>query len=248
MSQPVGSRLAIELELLEAMYPAQISYDPKSRDLKLSDQSALLHLRLPELYPEIGLPDVISACDGSKNDLRDRTKAAMQTLSLADGEEALDAVIACYQDIVEETNSTTDSHSHEGTDKDRNSAVARSEVESESERGKIVVIWLHHLLALSKRKLALAPAPSVSGITKPGYPGIMVFAGNAGAVMDHVSRLKAENWQAFQIRYVADECWEFVHGGGVREVESMSEVVAALEFGEYGTRHKTDFLQAVGIK
>ncbi|KAF2793254.1 hypothetical protein K505DRAFT_362140 [Melanomma pulvis-pyrius CBS 109.77] len=248
MSQPDGSRLAMELELLEAMYPGQISYDPKSRDFKFADQSALLHLRLPELYPEMGLPDVISACGGSRTDLRDRTKAAMQALRLADGEEALDAVIACYQGIVDEANSTTDSHSPKGTAKDRNSAVARSEVERESERGKTVVIWLHHLLALSKRKLALAAAPSVSGITKPGYPGIMVFAGNAGAVLDHVRRLKAENWQAFQMRYEADECWEFVHGGGVSEVESMSEVVAALDFGEHGARHKTEFLQAVGIK
>lgn len=236
MSEHSDSRLRIELELLEAMYPEQVYYKSRSRDLKFTEQSALLHLRLPESYPESGRPDVIEAHDASKNDLRDRVKAAVRDSCLAEGEEALDAIIAAFQGVIEETN-PTDSHSiHADTS-------CPSSRKAEPERHKTVIIWLHHLLALSKRKLALSPSSTVSGITKPGYPGIMLFTGPEKNVVEHVNILKAENWQAFQVRYEGEERWELAHGGVVKELETMSEVVAAV-----GARWKMEFLEAVGIK
>ncbi|KAF2709737.1 hypothetical protein K504DRAFT_467685 [Pleomassaria siparia CBS 279.74] len=245
------ARLATELELLEAMFPSQVTYSPKSRELIFTEEIAQLHLRLPELYPCVGLLDVISARDASKRDVRDVTKEAIKTLSLADGEEVLDAVIASFQRIVEETidNSAVEQNSDSGANPYRevDSKATRRTTEREHDAHTTVIIWLHHLLALGKRKMALAPAPSVSGITKPGYPGIMVFSGPSRAVMDHVKTLKAENWQAFQIRYEGDEAWEFAQRGVV-EVESMSEVVAAVGIGENAARRKKEFLEAVGIK
>ena len=65
---------------------------------------------------------------------------------------------------------------------------------------KTVIIWLHHLLATSKRKLAIHPSISadlISGITKPGYPGVMLFTGLQHAVDDHVAELKGLNWAGF---------------------------------------------------
>jgi hypothetical protein len=235
MSEPSDSRFMIELELLEAMYPEQVYYEARSRDLKFTEQSTLLHLRLPESYPESGLPDVIEAHDASKNDLRDRVRAAVRDSWLAEGEEALDAIIAAFQSIVETNTTNSQSILAETSN--------RSSVEAEPERHKTVIIWLHHLLALSKRKLALSPPSTVSGITKPGYPGIMLFTGPEKNVVDHVNILKAENWQAFQVRYEGEERWEFAHGGAVKELETMGEVVAAV-----GTRRKKEFLEAVGIK
>lgn len=204
MSQPDGSRLTLELELLEAMYPGQIDYDAKSRDMKFAVSSALLQLRLPDGYPDAGLPDVISATDAAKNDLRDRMKAALEALALTEGDEALDAVVACFQDIVE-ANSSIDLQP--GT-------AVPSSLPAAAEGSKTVVVWLHHLLALSKRKLALKPT-SLSGVTKPGYPGVMVFSGPAVAIAEHVNTLKAENWQAFQVRYEGDERWTFAHGAKI---------------------------------
>lgn len=241
MLEPDESRLQTELQLLEAMYPDQIDYNPRSRDFKFSEESTLLHLRLPELYPEAGLPDVIAATDASKNDLRNKTKAAIQQLGLAEGEEALDAIIACFQSTIVAINNTKDSYIDIAD-------PSGKELAPPPESNKTVIIWLHHLLALTKRKLALAPAPSVSGITKPGYPGIMVFSGPASAVNEHVNTLKAENWQAFQVRFEEDVLWEFGHGVLVKEVETMAEVAKAIETGEYGARHKAEFLQAAGIK
>src|SRR5690242_20554228 len=48
------SRLEIEAELLDAMYPDQTSFNIKSREFAFSSGAASLVLRLPELYPESG--------------------------------------------------------------------------------------------------------------------------------------------------------------------------------------------------
>jgi hypothetical protein len=234
------SRLATELMLLEAMYPGQIEFDARSGDLVFSDQSAHIQLRIPESYPAAGLPEVLSACDSMKQDRRNQVKVAIQKLGLEDGGEVLDAIIASFQSIIAQTNSTDDLSTATGR--------SRREPAPNTETDKTVIIWLHHLLALTKRKLALAPASPVAGITKPGYPGIMIFSGPASAVNEHVNTLKAENWQAFQVRYEEDVLWTFTHGAAVKEVETMAEVAKAVEVGEYSVRRKEDFLKAAGIK
>ncbi|KAH7126613.1 hypothetical protein B0J11DRAFT_433357 [Dendryphion nanum] len=246
MCQDDESRLAMELELLEAMYPDQTTYSARSRDFKYNSHAALLHLRLPELYPEAGFPEVLAANDASKRDIRDKTKASVRALELGQGEESLDAIIACFQELVAAEEERNDLQNNPRID---DTSVAHAPQSPTSEPSKTVVVWLHHLLALSKRKLATSPPRHVCGITKPGYPGVMVFAGPRSAVNDHVNTLKAENWQAFQVRYEGDELWEFGHGAEtVREVETMAEVVKMLEAGEHGARHKGEFLKAVGIK
>lgn len=239
MASPDGSRLETELELLEAMYPGQTEFDPRSRDLRFLDQSsALLHLRIPESYPNTGLPDVMSASDKGKNDIREEIRTGIRGLDLAEGMEALDAIIACFQDRIAAIE-----------DAQQNRMIAenqRSFASNADEPSRTVIIWLHHLLALSKRKLAVSPS-SISGLTKPGYPGIMLFSGSRSAVSEHVDALRAQNWQAFQIRYDENELWEFGHGG-VREVETMAELARAIDVGEYGPLRKEEFLKAAGIK
>jgi hypothetical protein len=243
MAEQDPSRLDMELGLLEAMYPEQASYTPKARELKFTQSGALLQLRLPESYPEHGFPDVIAANDASKADIRAKTRAAVKELCLIEGEEALDAIIAAFQQVLE-TNSVTQQML---LDK-------QSDAADKADASRTVIIWLHHLLALTKRKLALSPT-TVSGITKPGYPGIMIFSGPSTAVIDHVNTLKAQNWQAFQVRYEEPELWNFTHGKGVKEVETMAEVVKGVELNdatasgsESGKKQKEELLKAVGIK
>jgi hypothetical protein len=242
MSDHEPSRLGLEIELLNAMYPEQASYDSKARELKFTQDGALLQLRLPESYPESGFPDVIAANDARKSDIRTRTKAEVKELGLIEGEEALDAIIAAFQQVLE------------SGDNARLHLQDASETAQQANSSRTVIIWLHHLLALTKRKLALSPT-NLSGITKPGYPGIMIFSGPSPAVIEHVNTLKAENWQAFQVRYEEHELWKFAHGKGVKEVETMAEVVKGVELSdmknevkEKGTKQKEEFLKAVGIK
>jgi hypothetical protein len=241
MSDEGPTRLETELELLEAMYPDQTHYSPQSREFKFSDSHASLLLRLPESYPEAGLPDVISATDAAKNDLRRRVKSAVKELGLAEGEEALDALIAAFQQIL-------DSAPTQSNPAEQPTASTRDNTNT----SKTVIVWLHHLLNTNKRKLALSPPPStppVSGLTKPGYPGILIYSGPSSSVTEHVNTLKAQNWAAFQVRYEEGELWQFAHGTGVKEMESMSEVVKGVEV-EDGTRkrQKEEFLKAAGIK
>ena len=243
MSEQDESRLSLELELLRAMYPDQIEWNSTGREVKFTDQSAHVQVRLPGGYPEVGIPDIISARDGQKKDVRDQTKAAVRAAGLGEGDEALDAIIAGFLRVVE-TNSGAADDDEEGELQTDTSRACRPAPE---EGKKTVVIWLHHLLALSKRKLALSRSP-ISGVTKPGYPGVMIFSGSRSDVCAHVDVLKAENWQAFQVRYEGDELWWFGHGTGVREVETMAKVVEAVAGGPRGERQKQEFLKAVGIK
>lgn len=234
MSHDEDSRFAMELELLQAMYPEQVAYDTRSRDLKFSSAGALLELRIPESYPERAFPDVMAARDSRKNDLRERMRAGIRELGLAEGEEALDTIVASFQHLLDAKVAASQA------DVRATNTPAASGTPAAS---KTVIIWLHHLLALSKRKLALSPT-AISGVTKPGYPGIMLFSGPEEAVADHVNTLKAENWQAFQVRYEEAELWKFEHGSGIREVETMAEVVKALQSEE----RREEFLKAAGIK
>lgn len=262
MAEEDPSRLDNEIELLIAIYPDQATYSPKSRELKFTQEQAALQLRIPDTYPESGLPDVLGATDASKHDIRTQTKAAIQALNLPEGEEALDAIISAFQQVISErleTSSISSAKSTKPTNQNDNSNL---------DTKKTVIIWLHHLLNTNKRKLCLSPP--FAGITKPGYPGVLIYSGPVAAVDAHVSELKAQNWAAFQVRYEERVEWRFAHGEGVKEVESMADVVKLLEVGSeksvkgtnskgktdtrenkdpsQGEWQKEEFLKAVGIK
>ena len=232
MGTDEDERLQVELELLTAMYPEQLQYEAKSREVKyLSDESSFV-LRLPSGYLLDELPDVLSANIG-KIDARAQLKQHIQ--SLAPGEEVLDSLIQIFVDL---TASTESEHS-----------LASEEVSSEPQpvngnsSKATVIVWLHHLLNTNKRKQALSPPAGVSGVTKPGYPGVLIYSGPYDLVHEHVNELKALNWQAFQVRLEDDEEWIFSHGAGVREMEAMKDVVAAI-----GDQRKDLFMEAMRMK
>lgn len=251
MSDDHTCRLGIELHLLDAMFPEQTYYNIRSREFKFTaDEHASLVLRLPENYPERGLPDIISATNAAKTDVRAQTRVAVQELSLLPGEEALDAIVAAFHQVLEHTKSTPHrtALSHPG-----HSEEAPIHSSSMSSKPKTVIIWLHHLLNTNKRKLALSPT-NLSGLSKPGYPGVLIYSGPSQSIADHVATLKAQNWQAFNVRYEIEEGWLYAHGEGVREVETMAEVVKSIEtngggkVNDRGMKQKEAFLKAVGIK
>lgn len=296
-------RLDAEISLLKAMYPDSVTFDPPSREVHYTSTAspgAIITFRLPERYPERGHPDVISARDGLKNDVRDRVRRAVEAEKLLDeeeedGVEILDQMVTVFEVVVAVTAGQSEGLAG-GAGGEATSAPGAAPSKSVGPRSKTVIIWLHHLLATSKRKLAVTPAVSastgagasasasvgpstsysnkkgsraganveiLSGITKPGYPGIMIFSGPKDLVDAHVRRLKAENWQAFQVRWDSEhdkiqkgqgraegggECefeFEFTHGKGkIVEVETMAEVVRGIVREE----DREVFLRAVGVK
>lgn len=253
------SRLTTELSLLTAIYPSQTTFSPHSLELKYTHiPSATLTLRLPSTYPLSGLPSIISASTPNKTDIRDRTASAVADLELPAGQECLDAYISTFISILEDS----DAHSSPSAFSEANNRFQHETPAPAPVRWKTVVIWLHHLLNTNKRKLALHPpssVPPVSGLSKPGYPGVLVFSGPKEAVDAHVEVLRREKWAAFQVRFEeeceSEEGWVFTHGAGVREVQGMGEVVAGVDCeegkgkdGGKGKRQKEDLMRAVGIK
>jgi len=250
MSSDAEERLDNELALVLAMYPDQLNWDPHSREATFRLPNAAMKLRLQDDYLTTGRPVVISASVG-KDDISDAVKQRLLE-EFKPGEEILDSTIMIFDELAAHHELEASSQSPEppasassamtGTMTDRSKSN-----DSYSSTGggddATIIVWLHHLLNTNKRKLALSPDASVSGITKPGYPGVLVYSGPAKAVREHVNELKGQNWAAFQVRLEVDEAWQFSHGAGVREVEAMGDVVAAV-----GEARKEDFMQAMKIK
>jgi hypothetical protein len=239
MASDAEERLDNELALVLAMYPDQVTWDAHSREATFRLPNASLKLRLQDDYLTTGRPVIVSASVG-KSDISDQVRERIME-EFRPGEEILDSTIMIFDELAAHHELEASSQSPE----EELSYSSATSYGSESSGGgdATIVVWLHHLLNTNKRKLALSPDPSVSGITKPGYPGVLVYSGPAKAVREHVNDLKGQNWAAFQVRLEVDEAWEFSHGSGVREVEAMGDVVAAV-----GEARKADFMQAMKIK
>lgn len=231
MGADEDERLQAEIELLEAMYPDQVSYRARPREMKYTSPQGSFTLRMPSGYLTDELPEVLSA-SAAKEDARTQLQQRIQTLS--PGEETLDSLIAMFVELTEQ----------QASEAQETIRSERSKTSEASPQARLtVIIWLHHLLNTNKRKLALSPAAGVSGITKPGYPGVLIYSGPAKLVQDHVFELRQQNWQAFQVRLESDEEWRFSHGDGVKEVEAMKDVVSAV-----GEKRKEEFMEAMRMK
>ena len=220
-----------EIALLQSMYPDEVRWDQRSLQLSLKLANGTLELRLSDAYPSKSLPFIIAARGQDGIDIRARANQIVTNQST--GEPCLDTIVIEFIDLVDGLSAGTEA------------AQEAQQPSSSTARTKTVIIWLHHLLATGKRKLALSQASTISGITKPGYPGVMIFSGPSDLVEAHVQELKQQRWQAFQVRYEADETWSFAHGHGIVEVESMGEVVADIA----GSSDQKDaFMQVMKIK
>ncbi|GAA5851902.1 hypothetical protein JCM5353_005879 [Sporobolomyces roseus] len=71
---------------------------------------------------------------------------------------------------------------------------------------KCTLLWSHHLLATSKRKdiVSWSTELRLFGISKPGYPGVIVIEGSQENVDEFVYRIKQLQWKALQVRCEED--------------------------------------------
>jgi len=67
------------------------------------------------------------------------------------------------------------------------------------------VIWFHHIKSLQKRKtiLALAHEARLHGVSKPGFPGILLLEGCDALLDGVVGEIRSLRWQAMDLRYEA---------------------------------------------
>nr|OQO18873.1 hypothetical protein B0A51_15054 [Rachicladosporium sp. CCFEE 5018] len=230
MSSHLQERLDAELSLVVEMYPDQVTWTSSKRELLYQDDSSSFTLRLSDEYLSSALPIVVTA-SAVRQDLRQTLSDKVHGFSV--GEEVLDQVIAAFSNLVEDY-----VHVEETAQDQRLSSAPLA-----GTRKATVIIWLHHLLNTNKRKLALSPAASVSGMTKPGYPGVLIYSGPHDAVYEHVDELKGQNWAAFQVRLDTGEEWNFEHDKGVIEVENLGDVVKGI-----GHDRKQEFMEAMRMK
>jgi hypothetical protein len=238
-----SERLQNELALLKSMYPDSVVFRPDTSELAFqpAGSKGTLILRLPSTYPESQKPLVMLAVDANKKDVRKHVSNGVQGMS--EGDEILDEIVQIFLDCLQAQRESVDVT--DGT-MDENTFTSTFNHSS-----KTVIIWLHHLLNTNKRKLALNPPSStlgkIKGVTKPGYPGVLLFTGPADAVNEHVKILKGENWQAFQVRYESEQAWRVADNGkevdGVVEVETMAGIVKIIEEGK-----RELFLKSIGVK
>ncbi|GFR45783.1 hypothetical protein Agub_g7237, partial [Astrephomene gubernaculifera] len=73
---------------------------------------------------------------------------------------------------------------------------------SEEEGLLCVLVWLHHLKSLGKRKLIVqwARELELAGACKPGFPGVVVVEGHSVDVREFLARMRQLSWQAMQVR------------------------------------------------
>ncbi|KAI9713346.1 MAG: hypothetical protein M1828_001439 [Chrysothrix sp. TS-e1954] len=228
------SRLDAEVALLEAMYPEQVFYSPKRAELEFRSDLKRLILRIPDQYPETAKPTVLLAeCARCKSNPQAALRDVIAGIAL--GEELLDSVISAFVSMSDDP-ASPGQYSEQTTTPPATAATANQKC--------TVVVWLHHLLNTNKRKQVLHPSSlQLSGVSKPGYPGVLIFSGPSKEVHQHVNELKALNWQAFQVRLEVEDQWTYDHGHGVKEVETMADVVR-----EIGEEHKSVFLDVMKMR
>lgn len=223
------ARLQDELTALQAIYPELVIWDERSREVryKSEDGRSSLILRLPDSYLVDAVPDVISASAG-RLELRQEIRKILTDNGPTI--EQLDAIIDEFRALAQSAISYERDPAEHVDEPSQPQSTAKA----------TIVVWLHHLLNTNKRKQALSPGSSaVSGYTKPGYPGVLLYTGAADAVQTHVQQLRSLNWQAFQVRIESDEEWPLPHRGVV-EVENISEIVSVL-----AKPQREEFLAAV---
>jgi len=229
-------RREAELALLQAIYPSEIQWSEQRQELTYrAGEGGTLVVRLPNDYPGSSNPVLVSATGCDKTDLRDATRDRMTAMNIQPAEEILDALVQAFEELVMQR---------------RAQSPVENPMPADAPKVKFrtVVIWLHHLLNTNKRKLALNPtvnSNAIKGIAKPGYPGVLLYSGQAGAVEEHVAELKNQRWQAFQVRLdePGDIPWCFL-SPGISEVQTMAEVSQSIQ----GEGNRQAFLKAIGVK
>ncbi|CBQ67815.1 conserved hypothetical protein [Sporisorium reilianum SRZ2] len=85
------------------------------------------------------------------------------------------------------------------------------------------LFWSHHLKAPSKLKdfNSWCPELGVWSIVRVGYPGYLCFEGEAAAVDDMVTRVKALQWHALQLRVHKRWIWTSEEAGRSAEEQAL---------------------------
>lgn len=164
-----------------------------------------------------------------------------------------DAGIECVDLVFSEfRHAVKDDSAHQSVQDD--AAIEDGAGEEHNMKGLRVVLWMHHLLATSKRKgiVQLAKELSLAGYSKPGYPGSVYVEGQADNVNSFVEELKSWRWQAIQQRasvaVPVSDLALLAGSKGIEEVHGLGEIVEGLKRSEKSGKVAELYIEAMKIK
>jgi hypothetical protein len=125
------------------------------------------------------------------NDSRRTLRAKLKEIinEQTEGVECLDVIATEFRLAIE------DNKRQFTTAKADSEVAAKSQdtpTQSRKEQGTRRVLWMHHLLATSKRQFIVQRSRelSIAGFSKPGYPGALYLEGSVTAVESFLRELK----------------------------------------------------------
>ncbi|KAL1388965.1 hypothetical protein HDK64DRAFT_114240 [Phyllosticta capitalensis] len=249
-----------EIALLESMYPEEfiLIKDAKALDEDIEieikvDESHTLSFVLPASYPGTSHPQVflgfgLDIANDERKHLRATLRDIVQKQEL--GIECVDLIISDLRMALEDVRDARKSAPEPAS---QNATTGRDSHESQGLR---VVLWMHHLLATSKRRaiVQMSKELGLAGFSRPGYPGSLYVEGEAGNVRSFVDELKTMRWQAIQER-AAENCpmssltLISSDAKGIEEVQGLGEIAEGLRsYGKNGAEVANFFLESMKIK
>lgn len=186
------------------------------------DNKTTLPFTLPASYPSNGQPIVGVSAQHVSNGQLQSLQAALNTILDSLSSSTEERLLQIIESFREHVRTTLTQPAIEAIDP---KATAKAEATPVSPT-VVVLIWFHHLLSTTKRK-AIKSLESLCGISKPGYPGILVLQGRKPALDEAITELKSMRWQAMQVRGEV-ECGKKLDSG-IHEVEKVAEVVTKMD-------------------
>ncbi|KAK7543877.1 hypothetical protein IWX49DRAFT_145374 [Phyllosticta citricarpa] len=249
-----------EIALLESMYPEEFLMIKDAQSLEEDiefeikvDASHTLSFIMPASYPESSHPQVfLSFGEDIENDERRHFRAILRDIIQKQelGIECVDLIIGDLRLALEDVKVASD-HALKSASKHSNEGPTVHEPE-----GLRVVLWMHHLLATSKRRaiVQMSRESCLAGYSRPGYPGSVYVEGEADNVRSFVDELKTMRWQAIQER-ASESCpmsaLTLISAGmkGIQEVQGLGEMAEGLKsHGEKGSEVASFYLESMKIK
>ncbi|KAH7025590.1 hypothetical protein B0J12DRAFT_585010 [Macrophomina phaseolina] len=215
-------------------------------DIRLDAGHELSFVLSPRSYPASSVPQVFASFGPNvSNGERKRLRARLRDIvgQQEAGIECVDLIISDFRQALDDLHAAA-CHGAAQRHYDAPKEARQSE-------GLRVVLWMHHLLATSKRRaiVQLSKELGLGGFSKPGYPGSVYVEGEASAVRAFVDELKTMRWQAIQER--ASESVPLASialAPGIQEVQGLGNVAEGLKAtGSEGESLATFFLESMKV-
>lgn len=206
-----------ELELLQAILQHDYTLVDDLLEMRL-DHGRLLQVRLGQ-YP-ISKPSVRYTGQVGNQEHEEVTKLVTRVLD--EWTSPTPVLYTLYDEVSNKIRERTEAQ-------DQEPSTLEIKEDPSNVVMKRILIWTHHLLALSKRKdiIQWSSELHLNGISKPGYPGIIIVEGDGLEVDEFITRIKGLNWQAITVRH--EETDTLRRLDGFHEVSDMSDVSKRME-------------------